>query len=76
MKKGYSKLYILDIVLPDKGCGVPSALQDIMLLATFCGKERSRKQFEELFTSVGLRITKIFVSNPSTSEGILETELV
>lgn len=76
MQKGYSKLYILDIVLPDQGCSAPSALQDIMLLATFCGKERSRKQFEELFASVGLRITQIFISDLSTSEGILETELV
>lgn len=76
MRNGYSKLYILDIVLPDQGCSAHSSLQDIMLLALFCGKERSRKQFDELLASVGLRITQVFIADPSMSEGIIEAELI
>lgn len=75
MTHGYSKLLVLDMMLPDTGCGAESAMSDLMLLAVFCGKERSRRQFQELFASVGLVMQKATMSGQGTAEAVIECVL-
>jgi hypothetical protein len=48
MTKGYSKLFINDIILPDVNCSLFQAGFDINMMAMHAGIERSRNQWTTL----------------------------
>ncbi|KAL8722756.1 MAG: hypothetical protein Q9225_000817 [Loekoesia sp. 1 TL-2023] len=66
--RGYdSRLLICDMVLPDRQPSALKTLRDINMMM-FCGKERSRKQWESLLAQGGFEIVKIHgFDNPSNS---------
>ncbi|KAL4961291.1 S-adenosyl-L-methionine-dependent methyltransferase [Aspergillus stella-maris] len=59
MKPGYSKVWIIDRVLPETGANKMSAWQDICMMATLGGLERTREQFKQLLSQAGLIITDV-----------------
>ena len=73
MRKGYSKVLIMDIVLSDESQALSYAV-DIRMLWNFGVAERSEREWKTLIDSVGLEVAKIW--NPLSDEAsIIELEL-
>ncbi|KAL8823155.1 MAG: hypothetical protein Q9191_006124 [Dirinaria sp. TL-2023a] len=60
MKRGYSKILIDELVLPNEGVSPIGAFMDLTMLAIETGSERTSQQWYDLLGSVGLRIEKIW----------------
>ncbi|KAL4951466.1 S-adenosyl-L-methionine-dependent methyltransferase [Aspergillus filifer] len=73
MKPGYSKVWIVDRVLPETGADKVSVWQDICMVATLGGLERTREQFKQLLSQAGLIIT--YVTALPDGLGLVEAEL-
>lgn len=58
MKPG-GRLAVIDVVLPPANEPHIGKLQDIFMMLLFTGQERTRAEFENLFTQAGFRITKV-----------------
>lgn len=74
MKKGYSKLLICDIVLPNVGASITQVTIDLRMLILFGAKERSEAAYAELLRRAGLKIVKVWW-DPRGLEAVIETEL-
>ncbi|CAL5870069.1 uncharacterized protein PFLUO_LOCUS4303 [Penicillium psychrofluorescens] len=72
--KDYSKLIIIENVLPEAGpLPVPTAGLDFILMVGFAAMERTAKQWEALLTEAGLKITGRWVKDDG--DGVLEVML-
>ncbi|KAJ5623797.1 S-adenosyl-L-methionine-dependent methyltransferase [Penicillium lagena] len=72
--KDYSKLIIIENVLPEAGpLPVPTAGLDFILMIGFAAMERTKKQWETLLTEAGLKITGQWVKEDG--DGVLEVML-
>ena len=60
MKRGYSKIPINDIAIPDEGADSISTAVDIIMLATVASRERTEADWTKLLESVGLRVLNIW----------------
>lgn len=69
MKPGYSRLLINEIVLPNVGCASGPACVDITMMTLLAGMERSRRQWEELLGSVGLKVISVWFPPQKSSIG-------
>ncbi|KAK6607355.1 hypothetical protein H4I95_05004 [Botrytis cinerea] len=58
MQKGYSRILIVDSVLPDMGASVYGSLLDINMMA-LSGIERTEKQWKKLLEGEGLKVVNI-----------------
>ena len=74
MKRGYSKILIDDVVLPEVRVSRKSAFMDLSMMALETGAERTSQQWHDLLGSVGLRIEKIWPSQVGL-ESLIEAEL-
>lgn len=72
MKRGYSKLLINDIVLPDTGATRFATISDINMLALLAAMERSEAQWRKLLEQAGLKVIKVWQGTP---ESVIEAEL-
>lgn len=68
-----SRLVIAEQILPTRGFNFESALAD-MLMMTFTGMERTKKQWKELLAQAGLKVVH-FYSAPGTPFGAVEAVL-
>ncbi|KAL1881789.1 hypothetical protein Daus18300_000842 [Diaporthe australafricana] len=68
-----SRLVIAEQVLPTRGVSSDSALVDLLMM-TFTGQERAKKQWEELLGQAGLKVVQ-FYSAPGTPFGAIEAVL-
>ncbi|KAL5046287.1 hypothetical protein BDW71DRAFT_182527 [Aspergillus fruticulosus] len=57
--RGYSKLWILDRVVPETGADKVTAWQDMIMMATLGALERTKDQWTQLLAKAGLKITSI-----------------
>ncbi|KAJ5185532.1 Winged helix-turn-helix transcription repressor DNA-binding, partial [Penicillium cf. griseofulvum] len=73
MKKGYSKILIEENVIPDQNAGYTETMHDMIVMAACPGLERTQAMWIQLFSSVGLKISKIW-SPSRDSTGIIEVE--
>ena len=73
MKKGYSKVLINDMVLPDRNAPMFSAYMDLTMMTVLGSGERTSKQWHELLGSVGLGIEKIYLGEGT--ESVIEATL-
>ncbi|CAG8109699.1 unnamed protein product [Penicillium olsonii] len=71
MDPTYSRIIIVDFVLPDTNAGRMQSALDIQMMSLGAGVERSQRQWSELLSSVGLRINGIWNSSPGM-ESIIE----
>ena len=60
MKKGYSKLLIKDLMIPDRGAPWAFTAMDVNVMQSLSGQERTESQFRNLLESVGLKIEGIW----------------
>ena len=74
MKRGYSKILIDEMVLPNVGVPRKGALMDLSMMALETGAERTSQQWHDLLGSVGLRIDKIWPSKAGP-ESLIEAAL-
>lgn len=73
MKKGYSRILIDDVVIPEKGAGVIETGSDFLMMVSCAGKERVEREWRELIESVeGLKVERV-VNYPGG--GIIEAVL-
>ena len=80
MKRGYSKLILNEIVLPDKGTPLQMALWDMQMMVVLGGRERTERAWRQLLRSVGLEVVGIWQppaakGGGSGGEGIIEAVL-
>ncbi|KAJ5160928.1 uncharacterized protein N7482_007932 [Penicillium canariense] len=71
MAPDYSRILIVDFVLPDTDESLLPASLDIQMMSIGAGVERSESQWRDLLQSVGLEITGIWNHSPS-SESVIE----
>ena len=60
MKKGYSKLLIKDLVIPDRNAPWAFTAMDVGVMQSLSGQERTDLQWRNLFDSVGLKVEGIW----------------
>ena len=71
---GNGRVICIDAVLPPMGdtSGTPAKLLDIDMMVFIPGKERTRKQWEELYDAAGLKITSITSLHDNFGTSIVE----
>ncbi|KAI4279366.1 MAG: hypothetical protein LQ337_000289 [Flavoplaca oasis] len=74
MRKGYSKILIDEMVLPDSDVPLKGAFLDLSMMALETGAERTSRQWHDLLASAGLHIEKIW-STEIGLESVIEAEL-
>jgi hypothetical protein len=60
MKKGYSKLLIKELVIPDRGAPWALTAMDVNVIQSLAGQERTEAQFRKLLGDVGLKVEGIW----------------
>ena len=70
-KKGYSKILVYEIVLPDQGADPSMTALDLIMLATLASRERTEMQWRELAAHAGLEVAGIW-SHPDGIESLIE----
>lgn len=73
MRKGYSKLLINELVLPDTHVPPRAAFLDLSMMAVEAGVERTSQHWHTLMESAGFHVEKIWSS--SGPESIIEAVL-
>lgn len=74
MVKGYSKLFIYDIVLPPTGASISQATMDVEMMSLLSASERTQGVWTKLLTDAGLQIVK-FWPDPQQYEMVIEAEI-
>lgn len=74
MEKGYSKILINELVVPDQNASWSITSMDWLMLALGAVKERTEKDWHSMAESVGLKITGIWTKEQGT-ESLIECEL-
>lgn len=71
MARDYSKILIVDFVLPDTETPLMQSSMDIQMMSIGAGMERSKQQWINLLKSVGLEVTGIWSQSPGM-ESVIE----
>ena len=74
MVKGYSKLLLYDMVIPDRGASGNSTGIDIVMMSLFAGCERTEHGWHSLLKNAGFKISKIWPVVPG-AESLIEAEV-
>ena len=74
MKRGYSKILINEMVVPNKGASLVTTQVDITMMVALAACERTETQWRKLIGSAGLIIEKITTEQQET-ESIIEAVL-
>lgn len=74
MVKGYSKLFVYDIVLPPTGASISQTTMDVQMMALLSASERTQGAWEKLLTSAGFKICN-FWPDPQQYEMVIEAEI-
>ncbi|KAJ5588152.1 hypothetical protein N7537_010830 [Penicillium hordei] len=74
MVKGYSKLFIYDIVLPPTGASISQATMDVEMMSLLSASERTQGTWTKLLTDAGFKIVK-FWPDPQQYEMVIEAEI-
>ena len=75
MEKGYSKLLIVDMMVPETNAPLFVAGMDIAMMTQVTGIERTRTQWHDLLQSAGFRIINVWPVSEG-AECVIEAELV
>jgi O-methyltransferase. len=71
MAPDYSRILIVDFVLPDTDTPLMQASLDIQMMSIGAGVERSERQWRDLLHSAGLEVTGIWNQSPAM-ESVIE----
>ena len=73
-EKGYSKLFIYDIVLPPTGASISQATIDVEMMSLLSASERTRANWETLLADAGFKTIQ-FWPDPQQCEMLIEAEI-
>src|SRR5271155_524356 len=74
MTKGYSKVLVNEMVIPNKGAPWLTTAMDWTMMVLLSSRERTESAWRTLLHSVGLKVVKIW-TDPSGTHGLIEAEL-
>lgn len=74
MVKGYSKLFVYDIVLPPTGASISQTTMDVNMMSLLSASERTQDAWEKLLTDAGFKIVN-FWPDPQEYEMVIEAEV-
>ena len=74
MVKGYSKLFVYDIVLPPTGASISQATMDVEMMSLLSASERTQSAWEALLTDAGFKVCN-FWPDPQQYEMVIEAEI-
>ena len=74
MVKGYSKLFIYDIVLPPTGASISQTTMDVNMMSLLSASERTQDAWKKLLADAGFKIVN-FWPDPQQYEMIIEAEV-
>ncbi|KAL3463753.1 S-adenosyl-L-methionine-dependent methyltransferase [Aspergillus heterothallicus] len=74
MTKGYSKLFVYDIVLPPTGASISQTTMDVNMMSLLSAAERTQDAWEKLLTNAGFQIVNLW-PDPQEYEMIIEAEV-
>jgi hypothetical protein len=74
MVKGYSKLFIYDIVLPPTGASISQTTMDVEMMSLLSASERTKSAWEKLLAGAGFTIVN-FWPDPQEYEMLIEAEI-
>lgn len=74
MTKGYSKLFVYDIVLPPTGASISQTTMDVNMMSLLSASERTQSAWESLLADSGFKIIK-FWPDPQQYEMVIEAEV-
>lgn len=66
-----SKILINELVLPDRGAHWLTTSLDMCIMTSLAARERTEREFRELFASVGLRVERIW-RHPQGYDSVME----
>jgi fumagillin biosynthesis methyltransferase len=75
MKRGYSKLLIVDVVIPPTGASVQQAAMDVEVMSVLAGRERTERDWMRMLTEAGFSNVR-FHPDARGYESVIEAELV
>lgn len=74
MKKGYSKLFIYEVVVPPEGASISQTTMDVEMMSLLSASERTQAAWEKLLTESGLKVINYW-PDPQEYEMVIETEV-
>ncbi|KAJ3538557.1 hypothetical protein NM208_g5859 [Fusarium decemcellulare] len=74
MVKGYSKLFVYDIVLPPTGASISQTTMDVEMMSLLSASERTKGAWEKLLEGAGFKIAN-FWPDPQQYEMLIEAEV-
>ncbi|KAK3328779.1 O-methyltransferase-domain-containing protein [Apodospora peruviana] len=74
MTRGYSKLFVYDIVLPEQGASISQTVMDVNMMSLLSAKERTRGDWESLLKGAGFSVVK-FYEDPQGYEMLIEADV-
>jgi hypothetical protein len=75
IQKGYSRVLINEIVVPDRGASWPVTSMDQLVFVLGAMRERTEADWEGILTRAGYKIVKVYTYEMG-SESLIEAELV
>lgn len=74
MTKGYSKLFIYEVVVPPTGASISQSTMDVEMMSLLSASERTQAAWENLLTDAGFKVVK-FWPDPQQYEMLIEAEV-
>lgn len=74
MTKGYSKLFIYEVVLPPTGASISQTTMDVQMMSLLSASERTKADWENLLADSGFKIVN-FWPDPKQYETLIEAEI-
>lgn len=75
MRPGYSKLFVHELIVPDRGASTWVVTQDFNMMALCATMERTEEQWRQILADAGLKVTLVHQALDGVSEGVIEAEV-
>lgn len=72
MRPGYSRLLVNEWVVPERGASRFMTAEDMNMLATAAGMERTERQHMGNLEAAGLRVERVWYAGDGFSESVIE----
>lgn len=74
MKRGYSKLFVHELIVPDREASTWMVTQDFNMMTLCATMERTQEQWRQMLSEAGLKVIGVYLPADGVSEGIIEAE--
>ena len=74
MKPGYSKLFVHELIVADRGASTWTTTQDFNMMTLCATLERTEGQWRDMLDQAGFKVVGVYPSKDGESEGIIEAE--